>query len=77
MEMREKKGFFNEAIVRQAQKGFGEKGISGVNAQALIVLTANHFDEELLSIKKSVFAGLAGIWTIAGLIIIGLLLKVI
>jgi len=71
------KGFFNETLVRQAQKSFGEKGVSGVNAQALIVLTANHFDEELVYIKRSVFAGLAGIWTIAGLIIIGLLLKVI
>lgn len=65
--------FFSNSLVREAEKGFSEKGIEKVNAKGLVVLVTNHFDERMESMRKFVWAGVLGIWAVAGSIILTLL----
>ena len=75
--MKRKKGFFDEVVVQEAQKTFNEKGIVNTSDRAVMVLVANHFDEELEGVRKFVLAGVIGLWTAVGGIIIGLLLALL
>jgi hypothetical protein len=72
-----KKQFFSDSLVKEAEKTLGEKDIAKTSDRAVIVLAVNHFDEELASIRKSVNRAIVALWTTCGVIIFGLLLKLI
>lgn len=73
--MWERRGFFSKEAVAQAQKALSEKGLERTSDKAIIVLVTNYFDDEMARIRKFIWGGLIGVWSIAGLVIVALLFR--